>query len=168
MANDTNTISSKEQRIVLKRLFTYLKPHKKLLAIALFLLVLTVIGDIIGPYLIKVYIDDHLMIGNFDMTPILILGISYFMIQLLNVFITYYQNIKFQQLALKVIQQLRIDVFTKIHKLGMRYFDKVPAMALSLSISPPLPMTTSRLPSLVQACTARSTRLYQVRRPTVR
>ena len=43
-----------------------------------------------------------------------------------------------------------------------------PAMALSLSSSPPPPMTTRRLPSLVQACTARSTRLYHVRRPTVR
>lgn len=125
MANET--ISSKEQRIVLKRLFTYLKPHKKILAIALFLLVLTVLGDIIGPYLIKVYIDDHLMIGNFDMTPIVTLGIGYFVIQLLNVVITYYQNIKFQELALKVIQQLRIDVFSKIHRLGMRYFDQVPA-----------------------------------------
>ena len=125
MANDT--ISSKEQRIVLKRLFLYLKPHKKLLGIALFLLILTVIGDIIGPYLIKIYIDDHLMIGNFELQPIVILAVSYFTIQVLNVAITYYQNIKFQELALKVIQQLRIDVFSKIHKLGMRYFDQVPA-----------------------------------------
>ena len=125
MANET--ISSKEQRVVLQRLFTYLKPHKKLLLIALFLLVLTVIGDIVGPYLIKIYIDDHLMIGSFEMKPVLILTVSYFTIQVLNVVITYYQNLKFQELALKVIQQLRIDVFSKIHKLGMRYFDQVPA-----------------------------------------
>jgi ATP-binding cassette, subfamily B, multidrug efflux pump len=125
MANET--ISSKEQRVVLKRLFSYLKPHKKLLFIALFLLVLTVIGDIVGPYLIKIYIDDHLTIGNFEVQPIVLLAIGYFVIQVLNVAITYYQNIKFQELALKVIQQLRIDVFSKIHKLGMRYFDQVPA-----------------------------------------
>ena len=125
MANET--ISSKEQRVVFKRLFSYLKPHKKLLFIALSLLVLTVIGDIIGPYLIKIYIDDHLTIGNFDVQPIVLLAVGYFVIQVLNVGITYYQNIKFQELALKVIQQLRIDVFSKIHKLGMRYFDQVPA-----------------------------------------
>ncbi|MFP3361858.1 ABC transporter transmembrane domain-containing protein, partial [Planococcus sp. SIMBA_143] len=29
-------------------------------------------------------------------------------------------------LAFKVIQQLRIDAFDKIGRLGMRYFDKVP------------------------------------------
>ncbi|MEK4628370.1 ABC transporter ATP-binding protein [Solibacillus sp. FSL R7-0682] len=129
MANEqvTETISSKEQSVVLKRLLTYLKPHKKLLFVALFLLTLTVIGDMVGPYLIKVFIDDYLMIGNINLQPVLTLAISYFVIQLLNVVITYYQHIKFQELALKIIQQLRIDVFSKIHQLGMRYFDQVPA-----------------------------------------
>ena len=32
----------------------------------------------------------------------------------------------FQYLSFKVIQQLRIDAFNKLGKLGMRYFDKVP------------------------------------------
>ncbi|MEG0473015.1 MAG: ABC transporter ATP-binding protein [Solibacillus sp.] len=125
MANET--ISSKEQRVILRRLFRYLQPHKKLLLFALFLLVLTVIGDLVGPYLIKVYIDDYLTIRQFDMKPVMILAFSYFTIQVMNVVITYYQMLKFQELALKVIQQLRIDVFSKIHKLGMRYFDQVPA-----------------------------------------
>lgn len=49
MANEqtTETISSKEQRIVLMRLFTYLKPHKKLLFVALIFLALTVVGDML-------------------------------------------------------------------------------------------------------------------------
>lgn len=129
MANEqtTETISSKEQRIVLMRLFTYLKPHKKLLFVALVFLALTVVGDMLGPYLIKVFIDDYLMMDNIVLKPVLTLAVSYFVIQILNVFITYYQTLKFQELALKVIQQLRIDVFSKIHRLGMRYFDQVPA-----------------------------------------
>ncbi|ATP40576.1 multidrug ABC transporter ATP-binding protein [Solibacillus sp. R5-41] len=125
MANET--ISSKEQRAILRRLLRYLQPHKKLLIIALFLLILTVIGDLVGPYLIKVYIDDYLTLRHFDRNPVMILAVCYFTIQVLNVVITYYQMLKFQELALKVIQQLRIDVFSKIHKLGMRYFDQVPA-----------------------------------------
>ncbi|MEG0438975.1 MAG: ABC transporter ATP-binding protein [Solibacillus sp.] len=125
MVNET--ISSKEQRVILRRLFHYLQPHKKLLIIALLLLVLTVIGDLVGPYLIKVYIDDYLTPRHFDMNPVMILAVSYLTIQVLNIVITYYQMLKFQELALKVIQQLRIDVFSKIHKLGMRYFDQVPA-----------------------------------------
>ena len=123
----SETLSSQEQRVVLKRLFSYLKPHKKLLFVALFFLALTVVGDMLGPYLIKVFIDDYLMPGNIVYKPVMTLAVSYFVIQVLNIFITYFQTIKFQELALKIIQQLRIDVFSKIHKLGMRYFDQVPA-----------------------------------------
>ncbi|MFY3790212.1 ABC transporter ATP-binding protein [Ureibacillus sp. MALMAid1270] len=120
------SLSGKEQRKVLFRLIRYLIPHKKSVAIALLLLVLTVAGDVIGPYLIKVFLDDHVAIGNFDTNPIMILAISYIVIQLLNVVISYLQLVKFQQIALNVVQQIRIDVFSKIHKLGMRYFDSTP------------------------------------------
>ncbi|MCT6922932.1 ABC transporter ATP-binding protein [Metasolibacillus sp.] len=121
------TFSRKEQAAILKRLLRYLIPHKKAVVIALALLVLTVIGDVLGPYIIKVFLDDHVAIGDFETKPILVLAISYATIQILNVVISYLQLLKFQELALKIIQQLRIDVFSKIHQLGMRYFDRVPA-----------------------------------------
>jgi len=119
--------SSKQQTQILLRLLSYLKPHKKGVILALFLLMLTVIGDVTGPYLIKIFLDDHIAVSNFDVEPIIFLAVSYFMIQILNVVISYFQLVKFQEIALKIIQQLRIDVFSKIHKLGMRYFDETPA-----------------------------------------
>ncbi|WP_397538739.1 ABC transporter ATP-binding protein [Rummeliibacillus pycnus] len=128
MNNDrTTALSSKEQWQVLKRLLGYLKPHKKSISIALFLLVITVVGDITGPYIIKVFMDDYLTPRNFPTNPLVILGVTYLAIQILNVIISYFQMMRFQELALKVIQQLRIDVFQKVHQLGMRYFDKTPA-----------------------------------------
>ena len=126
MNKEQPSLTGKEQRAILFRLLTYLVPHKKAVIIAMLLLVLTVIGDVVGPYLIKVFIDDHVAVRNFEQKPLLILGVSYMLIQILNVVITYFQAIKFQQIALKIIQQLRIDVFNKIHQLGMRYFDRVP------------------------------------------
>jgi ATP-binding cassette, subfamily B, multidrug efflux pump len=127
MNKEQPSLTGKEQRAILFRLLSYLIPHKKAVIIAMLLLVLTVIGDVVGPYLIKVFIDDHVAVRNFEHKPLLILGVSYMLIQILNVVITYFQAIKFQQIALKIIQQLRIDVFNKIHQLGMRYFDRVPA-----------------------------------------
>lgn len=126
MNKEQPSLTGKEQRAILFRLLTYLIPHKKAVIIAMLLLVLTVIGDVVGPYLIKVFIDDHVAVRNFEYKPLLILGVTYMMIQILNVVISYFQAIKFQQIALKIIQQLRIDVFNKIHQLGMRYFDRVP------------------------------------------
>jgi len=120
-------LTGKDQWIVFKRLLSYLKPHKKVIAIALLLLILTVTGDILGPYLIKTYMDDFLTPRYFPTGPLVGLALGYIFIQVGNVIVSYFQLLTFQKLALKIIQQMRIDVFTKVHKLGMRYFDKTPA-----------------------------------------
>ncbi|WP_033541568.1 ABC transporter ATP-binding protein [Planococcus sp. CAU13] len=120
-------LTGKDQWIVFKRLLMYLLPHKKMLSIAMFLLVLTVIGDVVGPLLIKTFIDNYLTEGNFPTGPVVGLALGYLFIQISNVIISYFQLLKFQEAALKIIQQMRIDVFTKVQRLGMRYFDKTPA-----------------------------------------
>ncbi|TQR17959.1 ABC transporter ATP-binding protein [Psychrobacillus soli] len=120
-------LSGKDQWRVFKRLLTYLKPHKKVIALALFLLILTVLGDILGPFLIKVFMDDYLTPRNFPTGPIVGLALGYVFIQVGNVIVSYFQLLRFQEIALKIIQQMRIDVFSKVHTLGMRYFDKTPA-----------------------------------------
>lgn len=120
-------LTGKDQWLVFKRLLGYLAPHKKMLAFALFLLVLTVLGDVLGPLLIKTFIDDYLTPGEFPRGPIIGLAAGYALIQVSNVVISYFQLLKFQEAALIIIQQLRIDVFTKVQNLGMRYFDRTPA-----------------------------------------
>jgi len=120
-------LTGKDQWIVFKRLLSYLKPHKKIITIALLLLILTVTGDILGPYLIKTYMDDFLTPRYFPTGPLVGLALGYIFIQVGNVIVSYFQLLTFQKLALKIIQQMRIDVFSKVHKLGMRYFDKTPA-----------------------------------------
>jgi ATP-binding cassette subfamily B multidrug efflux pump len=120
-------ITGKDQWIILKRLISYLKPHKKVITFALFLLGITVIGDVLGPILIKTFIDDYLTVRNFPTGPLVGLAGAYLFIQVTNVFVSYFQLLKFQEIALKIIQQMRIDVFTKVQNLGMRYFDRTPA-----------------------------------------
>lgn len=120
-------LTGKMQWQVLKRLLRYLIPHKKMMIIALVLLTLTVIGDLVGPYLIKIYIDDYLTLGYFPQSAIIALAAAYIFIQVSNVIISYFQLMTFQKLALKIIQTMRIDVFTKVQGLGMRYFDRTPA-----------------------------------------
>ncbi|MGM0901925.1 MAG: ABC transporter ATP-binding protein [Bacillota bacterium] len=127
MEEKLTPLDSKQQRTVLKRLLTYTKPHIKAILLAFGFLLLTTIGDVIGPILIKVFIDDYLTVGHFPYEPLLMLGIAYMGIQVMNVFVSYYQLYKFQEVALKIIQQLRVDVFTKVQSLGLRYFDRTPA-----------------------------------------
>lgn len=119
-------LDAKQQRQVLYRLLRYTKPHGKSLLFAFLLLVLTTVGEVIVPIFIKIFIDDYVTPRNFESKPIIILAITYIVIQMFNSLIMYLQSVKFQEIALKIIQQLRIDVFSKVEMLGMKFFDQTP------------------------------------------
>ncbi|CAH2713156.1 putative multidrug resistance ABC transporter ATP-binding/permease protein YheH [Neobacillus rhizosphaerae] len=120
-------LSEREQRKILYRLLSYTKPHKKKISIAFVLLLLTTIGDIFLPFLVKIFIDDYLTPGKLAFQPLLILGSVYMGIQFVKAVLMFFQFVKFQEIALYIIQQLRIDVFSKVQSLGLKYFDKTPA-----------------------------------------
>lgn len=126
----TPVLNAKEQRSVLFRLLAYAKPHLKMIFVAFGFLLLATVGDVLGPILVKIFIDDYLREGYLPFKPLLILGAAYIGIQILNVLVSYFQLLKFQEIALKIIQQMRIDVFTKVQQLGLKYFDKTPAGSL--------------------------------------
>ncbi|MCM3765597.1 ABC transporter ATP-binding protein [Neobacillus niacini] len=120
-------LSGREQRKVLFRLLSYTKPHKKIIGWAFLLLVLTTVGDIVLPILVKIFIDDYLTPENLEYKPLLILGSTYMGIQIVKGILLFFQLVRFQEIALYIIQQLRIDVFSKVQALGLKYFDKTPA-----------------------------------------
>lgn len=128
--NKQGSINEKSQRQVLFRLLTYTRPHLKTITFAFGLLILTTLGEIIGPILVKIFIDDYLTPRHLPFQPLLILGSTYLFIQIISSVIYYFQSLKFQEVALKIIQQLRIDVFSKVQTLGLRYFDRTPAGAV--------------------------------------
>ncbi|MFE7061794.1 ABC transporter ATP-binding protein [Sutcliffiella sp. NPDC057660] len=123
---NNQTLTAKQQRIVLKRLLSYTKPHTKQFIFAFTLLVLATIGEIVGPLIIKVFIDDYLTPQVMERGPIISLAALYLGILVLKVFITYFQLLKFQEISLKIIQELRIDIFSKVQSLGLKFFDKTP------------------------------------------
>ncbi|WP_212391837.1 ABC transporter ATP-binding protein [Sporosarcina beigongshangi] len=120
-------LTAKDQWLVFKRLLSYAIPHKKSILIALTLLILTTIGTIVGPLIIQRFIDNHLTPMSFPWDTIATIAIVYIVIQVFIVVVSYFQLMRFQDIALKIIQQMRIDVFSKVQGLGMRYFDKTPA-----------------------------------------
>ena len=120
-------LSAKDQWHVFRRLLGYAVPHKKSITIALILLILTITGSIAGPLIIQRFIDNHLTRMSFPNKEVTAIAVTYIAIQVLIVVISYFQLIRFQDIALKIIQQMRIDVFSKVQGLGLRYFDKTPA-----------------------------------------
>ena len=120
------SISAKEQRAVLKRLLSYGSNHKKQFVIAFSLLLFATLGEIVGPLLIQIFIDDYLQPRNIEAGPIATLAIVYISVHIGKVVFQYFQLLKFQEISLNIIQELRIDVFSKVQKLGLKFFDKTP------------------------------------------
>ncbi|NRD79066.1 ABC transporter ATP-binding protein [Bacillus sp. BRMEA1] len=120
-------LTGQEQRKILFRLLSYTRPHKKIIILAFVLLLLTTLGDIVLPILVKIFLDDYLTPRKLLFTPLVILGSAYMGIQIIKAILLFFQLVKFQETALYIIQQLRIDLFSKVQSLGLKYFDKTPA-----------------------------------------
>ncbi|MCE7794497.1 ATP-binding cassette domain-containing protein [Salipaludibacillus sp. CUR1] len=118
------------QRPVFKRLLAYAKSHWKILSVAMVLLVGGTGAEILGPILIKIFIDDYLTPGVFDLQPLIFLGAGYVLLHLSAAVMNYTQSLLFQKTALKIIQKLRIDIFEKVEQLGLSFFDQFPTGGL--------------------------------------
>jgi len=123
----SETVSKKN---TFKRLLSYTKPHIKELSLAFTILLLATGANVLGPILIKIFIDDHLTPKVFDLQPILFLGIGYMLLHFSAVLLTFYQLFSFQRIAMWIIHQLRLDVFGKVQHLGLAFFDKTPGGSL--------------------------------------
>ncbi|MDT3960473.1 ABC transporter ATP-binding protein [Staphylococcus kloosii] len=119
-------LSAKQQSATIKRLFKYTVPFKGTIALAFIMLTISTVASMIGPYLIKIFLDDFLTPRHFPGNKLTLLIATFIIVQILGAIATYLNSYMFQYLSFKVIQQLRIDAFNKLGKLGMRYFDKVP------------------------------------------
>ena len=119
-------LTAKDQAQVLVRLFKYTVPYKGIIALAFFTLTLSTIASMLTPYMVKIFIDDYLTPRHFPQQSMIWLVVIFISIQVIGALTMYLSQYLFQYLAFKVIQQLRIDAFNKLGKLGMSYFDKVP------------------------------------------
>jgi ABC-type multidrug transport system fused ATPase/permease subunit len=105
------------------RLISYALIYKKTIVQAFLLLFLATTASVLGPYLIKVFIDDYLTPGNWAFKEIAWLASAYVVAQLVGARAFFMQAIRFNKIALDVIQSLREQVFAHVLTLPMSYFD---------------------------------------------
>lgn len=120
---------------VFKRLLGYTRGHLKGLTIAFIILMLATGADVAGPFLLKVFIDDHLTPFMedglaFNWTIIAWIGALYLILLISAAAFNYIQLYSFQKIALKIIQKIRMDVFGKVQHLGLSFFDQTPGGSL--------------------------------------
>ncbi len=127
---NSQTSPGKHRSKTFLRLILYVKPYTWKLFLSLFLLVLGTASDVLGPIIIKVFIDQNLTPGIFPPHRILFLASAYLLLIIGSSAFNYIQLVSFQTIALEIIRQIRIDMFAKVQHLGLSYFDRTPVGTL--------------------------------------
>jgi ATP-binding cassette, subfamily B, multidrug efflux pump len=122
---DRDEISGKAYDLrLLGRLWAYLRPHRRTVALAVVFLVLGSLALLVQPYLLKIAIDHYVAEGDLaGLTRIALLFVLATAAELGFFYGQYYLSMVAAQRALAA---LRIDVFSHVQKLPMAYFDRNP------------------------------------------
>lgn len=116
----------KAQWPTLKRLFTYGLPYKRTLTIATLILWLASAAEVCGPLLISYFIDDVVSKGSLPLGRVLGLGAAFIVLQVSAAVLRYFQVIRFNQVAVGVVQTLRSDVMDAALRQPLAVFDTQP------------------------------------------
>lgn len=115
---------------VIKRLLGYTKHYSRPLSLAFVFLLLATGAKLAGPFLIKVFIDEFVTPGVYPTNWVVTLLVVYMALHISAVIFDYLQSISFQKIALKIVQDIRIDIFRHVMGLRLAYFDRTPAGVL--------------------------------------
>ncbi len=107
-----------------RRILSYLFPFKKLVALAILLLLVVSILNLAGPFLTKIAIDDHIAVGKIE-------GLNKIAVMYLGILIVAFacqfaQIWLLQWIGQRVMYGMRTEIFAHMHRLSFRYFDKNP------------------------------------------
>ncbi len=105
-------------------LLDYVYRDKPLLVKTLLLLLLATAADVAGPLLAKVFIDDYLLAGSLPPWPVAGLALAYIGTQLAAAWLRYQQTLRFTDMALAAVLDIRQQVFTHVQRLPMAFFDR--------------------------------------------
>lgn len=109
---------------IAKRLFGYLKPYWHLTALALVLTFLTNVLISLQPYFTKMAVDDFIVPKQ--TAGIWIFALAFFGLFLLRFIFSYIQEVLLDTVGQKVMFDLRMQIFTKLQRQEIAYYDKNP------------------------------------------
>ena len=109
---------------LMKRLLKYVKPYKKYLIFGILMNIVVAGLGPLRPVLIKIAVDKS--IANKDLHSLTIITIILFSTLVLQAIIQYVLTYFTQLMGQKIIYDLRVEVFSHVQKLALKFFDKTP------------------------------------------
>ncbi len=112
------------------RLLRYALDYPRLLKEAAGLLLLATLGQVIGPILVKVFLDDYVTQGHYPARELAGLALAYVFLYGLSAWAGYQNAMRFNQVAFSVVRTIRSQVFSAVMRKPLSYFDHRPTGAL--------------------------------------
>lgn len=112
------------------RLLSYALVDKKLVRQALILLLIATAADVAGPLLIKLFLDDYVVPGNWQPNAMAGIAAAYIFFMILAASTNYLQAVRLNVIAQHAVQTLREQVFAKAMAMPLNYFDRTPTGSL--------------------------------------
>jgi ATP-binding cassette subfamily B protein len=113
-----------DKQIIL-RLITYVKPFIKQLIFAIFMVLILVSLDLIGPLFLAEVLDS-LGEDTIEFSRVIIVTVLYFLTMVINAYLSYKQTMLLQTTGQKIIFNIRRDVFEHIERYSIAQFNKIP------------------------------------------
>ena len=118
---------------LMRRLLSYLRPYRLQVVIALVMLLAGAAVEVVGPWLTQIAIDEAIPSGNLRLLAML--AGTYVAAQLLSFLLQYGEGLLTTWLSQSVMYDLRTEIFTKLQRADLRYYDKNPAGRLMTRIT---------------------------------
>ncbi|MDQ2996457.1 MAG: ABC transporter transmembrane domain-containing protein, partial [Chloroflexota bacterium] len=113
---------AKNKRGTVMRLWGYLRQQKIALSLTAAMVAVTVVLNVLGPYLLGVAIDAYITRG--DLTGLAWLCMLLLGIHALNSLLTWLQSYVMAGAAQRTVRDIRNDLFGKLQALPLRFFDQ--------------------------------------------
>jgi ATP-binding cassette subfamily B multidrug efflux pump len=109
---------------LMKRLVRYLRPYRWQVALTVGVLMLAAATGVVGPWLTKLIIDEAIPQG--DREYLTLLAVGFLMAVVLGALLQYVQAIITTWLGQSVMYDLRAEIFEKLQRIDLRFYDKNP------------------------------------------
>ncbi len=115
----------KNTKAAIGRLFGYVGIYKVKIIIALTFVVLRTLANLAASYMLRPIINNYIVPGGgAEMLKGLAMGIALLgTVYLVNIFATYMQSRIMAHVSQNTLEAIRVDLFTKVQKLPVRYYD---------------------------------------------
>ena len=118
---------------LMRRLLAYLRPYRLQVAAAVLLLMLTAATEIVGPWLTMLALDRAVPAG--DLRLLTLLAAAYLSAALLSFLFQYTDELLTTWLGQVVMYDLRTEIFRKLQRSDLRFYDRNPVGRLMTRIT---------------------------------